>query len=413
MTKNVMVTANVDKHKLIASEVGLAFAKTPAWSRLTRTLTVRDNYGTGSWTAASNQSWLTVTPSGVSGGALTLTADTTGLTADQIYSASVTLTSSSGASPETVSVGLWNGSITPAARTTIAASYTKLVADPVRPLAYVHGGSATIDIYNIYTAASVGSIPVSGTLSNMAMSPDGKRLYIVTGTNTIAEIDPVAKTIVGTWSAPSVNAYSELLYVRPNGDGMLVAGGKVFATNGSAISATAGIAAGGFAVSPAQDTLVAMSLGLSPATVYVYGIDYSAVSPSLSVVAKATGYAGGNGKAIAVSRDGSSVITAGGGAYEFGRQSLPGLGVMSALTGAAYPNNVRVGSDGRIFAAISDWYGTTDFWVYRADGSLQSTYLLRGYAREILDNELTPSGDALMAVALTAVPNLQFVAVGP
>jgi hypothetical protein len=408
VTKSVAVTANLDKHKLIASEVGVAFAKTPSWTRLTRTLTVRDNYGSGSWTAVSNQGWLTVTASGNSGGSLVLTANTTGLTLDQVYTATVTISSSNGASTETINVGLWYGSATPT-KTTVSATYTKLVADPVRPLVYVHNGGSVITIYNVYTATNIGTITTGASVGSMEMSQDGTRLYALTNSG-VLEIDPVAKTVLNTW--PAVGSWysgQQLRYVRPNGEGLLIVAGASYfdtgriyrAKDGSSVTGTLSFISAVMAVSPDQKTLTSTTSGLSPITVYTYAIDYSDVTSKLSVT-EGPSLRNVGRELVAVSQDSSTVIVG------VDRFSLPGLTSLTAFSfpgGSNYTSDLKVGSDGRVFALGGS--GPTDFWVFRTDTSLQTSDTLPDVLR------LTPSGDALVAVVVTYTPSLLFVPVGP
>lgn len=90
----VTITAQRDTRKLLFSEVGVGLSSTPGWSRLSRKVTVRDNFGlTPAWTASSDKAWLTVQRSG---NALTLTADPSTLPVDAISYATVSLASETG-----------------------------------------------------------------------------------------------------------------------------------------------------------------------------------------------------------------------------------------------------------------------------------------------------------------------------
>jgi len=226
LSKTVAVKANLDQRKLIASETGIALSKTPSWSRLSSSVTVRDNFGSGSWTATSDQAWLKVTASGNSGDTLTVTADPTGLSQDVIRTAKVTISSNSGAARETVVVGLWNGSTTPSSVVSVSGAYKYVVADTVRPLAYANNGGSANTIFNVYNGSSVGTIDVTGaTLGHMEISPDGQRLYVLNGSAQIKEIDLTAASplVANTWIIPqTVTSPVELKYVRPNGEGMVM-----------------------------------------------------------------------------------------------------------------------------------------------------------------------------------------------
>lgn len=181
---------------LLLGDHGTALASTPSGRYLSRSLSVRDSTGTAStWTAVSDKSWLTVTPSGASGNALTLTANPAGL-ADGFYDARVVVTSSNTAiaNAETVRVGFYVSHVESAAnfadKPTVKnfqtggfpAVVTWLV-DPIRPLSYSTDGDA-VTVHHSYSGRSVSSISLApAALGGMAISDDGSRLYIQDTTN--------------------------------------------------------------------------------------------------------------------------------------------------------------------------------------------------------------------------------------
>lgn len=68
--QTINVTYTVDqfrsRHKLLASDSGVAFTSLPSLAKLTRTLQVRDSQGHAiPWSASSDQSWLNVTATGI------------------------------------------------------------------------------------------------------------------------------------------------------------------------------------------------------------------------------------------------------------------------------------------------------------------------------------------------------------
>jgi hypothetical protein len=138
ITTSIPLTINRDQQKILPATTGVALVATPGWSRLTRTIGVTDNYGLGGgWSAASDKRWLSVVREGDT---LTLRADPASLPLDATSYATVTLTPAvTGATaPEKIRVGLWKGSSTPSAISKLALQYNAMVADPVRPLVYVH-----------------------------------------------------------------------------------------------------------------------------------------------------------------------------------------------------------------------------------------------------------------------------------
>lgn len=415
VTRTVPVTMNVDKRKLIASDVGVALTKTPSWSRLSRTITVTDNFGSGTWTASSDKSWLSVSPSGSSGGSLVLTANPSLIATNTLETATVSISSDDGAAAETVTVGLWNGNSTPTGQTIISGSFTNIAADPVRPWVYVDNDGTTLTIYHLYTGAELGTVTGLSGAGAIEPSPDGKRLYVVTG-NSISIIDPITRAIVGSLS--NSNTSTTLRHARVNGEGILFASsGRIFKLSSGTALPTFSPGGAALAVSWDGSTLLSQNTGISPGTTTSYAIDYNDVSSlgsfSMSYQGNASG--GSNCRDVAITRDlVPKFITACGSPYNFPLFSLSGMASTGvSLPGTWYPNNIKVASDGRIFAGSDSAYGPQDFWVYRPDNSLFASFQVHGYARGMHDRQLVPSGDALMAAALTSEPALHIIAVGP
>jgi Viral BACON domain len=428
LSSAVAVTFGRDEHRLLASDNGVAFSSTPSWSRLTRTLTVSDNFNrpTG-WAASSNQPWLSVTPSGTSGGSLVLTANPAGLAFDQVHSATVTIASADAdAQGDVVKVGLWVGSATPAAVVSVAGGWKQARPDPVRPLVYVHDGGTDVFVYNVYTGLQVGRVAnAAPTLGSMAVSSDGSTLYAIDATQ--ARIVPIdlnslavgaAFTPLGSWTGPQ---WTVLNYARVNGTGILLGSATGYAVAGSTLKHRFAASTDTLvhAFDRAGKTMVTINTGTSPFTATRYAIDYSAVvgtgnSPVwLSSVTGTLPSPGGNGKEIAISADAGMMYTASGAPYNFPRYDGITLVQQGALPGDAYPASVKVASDGRIFAAASVLYNGFDWWVYGTDAVQKASGKASGYAKSILDRQFWPSGDALMGIALSDDPILKFVPIGP
>src|SRR5207302_5396154 len=61
VSASLPVTFNLDAHRLLVADNGVALVKTPGLSNLTRTVRVADNLGAAApWSASSDQSWLSV-----------------------------------------------------------------------------------------------------------------------------------------------------------------------------------------------------------------------------------------------------------------------------------------------------------------------------------------------------------------
>ncbi|SEO52317.1 hypothetical protein SAMN05428959_10997 [Duganella sp. CF517] len=415
------LTINKDKHRLLPSATAVALVATPDWSRLTRTLTVADNMALAApWSASSNQSWLSVAKSG---NTLTLRADPAALAKDALHVATVTLasTDTTVAPPEPIRVALWNGAATPAAAVKTSVDYRNLVADPIRPYAYVHNGGSGIDVYNVYTAQRSAVITgVGAALGEMAVGPNGDRLYVYDTANaTMVVVDLATQRKASSWAlASAVGAGAHLQVIRPNGvEVVLAADGTAYLSSGKAIGASP-LGGGAAAASADGKRLYVQNEGVSPASVDSYAIDYSEVGGgSLSSAQTASGWSIGgasNGADIAVAANAERVYAASGAPYAcrtIGAVKLDFIGFLPG--GDAYPNNVEVGSDGRIYCGISGWYSTADVWVYAADGSLLRTAKFAGYARALKQRQMAVSGDGMMLLALTDDPLLVFVPVGP
>jgi hypothetical protein len=86
----VLLTINKDQHTLIPSETAVALSGSPGWSRLSRTITVTDNFGNfGGMSASSSAGWLAAN---VNGNKIALAADPSALATDSLNLATVTIT---------------------------------------------------------------------------------------------------------------------------------------------------------------------------------------------------------------------------------------------------------------------------------------------------------------------------------
>ena len=402
----ITVTANRDAHKLLFSETGVALSSTPGWSRVSRTIAVTDNFGQApAWSASSDKAWLTVARSG---NALTLTANPATLPLNAISYATVTLSSTDTtvSTPEPLQVALWKGSITPNAITKLGKNYTHLKTDPLRPYLYANAGGASIDVYNVYTASLVRTIGgLGGALGDMAVSQNGATLYAHdTANRNVIVVDLATMAKTAAWPlANAVDHSATLLALRPNGVGLLIAG------DGTTFDAASGTVVGKSGANPAAVT--ADGKRMYSSGMVGFDIDYSAMGGG-TLFSKFVG--GAAGADVAVSRDGSRVYVASGWPYLCKRVSPVDFTEIGSLPGGdAYPNNVEVGSDGRVYCGISGWYSTADVWMHAADGSLLNSFKFAGYAKALTAGSMNISGDGLIMVGQTDDPVLAFVPVGP
>lgn len=202
------------------SDRGVAFASTPGGSRLSHTLTVLDTSGAASaWTASTDAQWLGVTASGISGGALVLTANPSGLS-NGFRMATVTVASGNDMlNPQTVRVGLYVNDATPAASLVDPLPNdieqiveTAQVTDPVRPLVYSAAG-ASIAVHHVYSGERIATLPVAGAnLGGVVVNDDGTRLYALNYANgQIVVVDLDALAVSHSYGFPQFTMSGDVL----------------------------------------------------------------------------------------------------------------------------------------------------------------------------------------------------------
>lgn len=406
----VSVLMNIEAHKLLLNDTGIAFASMPTLSRLTRTLKVRDNSGIHSaWSARADQPWLSVTASGTTPDDLVVTADPTGLQADTIHYAKVTLSSvdSSVSNAETVNVGMWVGSADPSPTTLISHASFPLAVDPIRPYTYFISANATdIEVVHVHTGQLVRTIPsVASSLYEMVVSPDGSTLYAIDAVNhTIAHVDLATDTVGSAWPL-GVSMLPHLAYLRTNGVGLLLTGnGAMFnAANGTQYATT--FASGYYGNNVVATSLdgtrfCSMETGLSPSFLTIYDVTFTSAGGGSPLLTRSRLSAGGeNSQDVALNPDGSKCYVASGFPYDFvvlDLSSSSGVTELPSLPGDAHPSNVEVGKDGRILAGASSSPIST--WLYNSDGTLLKAYQIY----PTVAPGLRISGDGLRIITIGA-----------
>ncbi len=174
----------------------------------------------------SDKPWLTVTPSGVTGGTITLTADPTGQPVDQPLIAEVLVKSSDASvmNEETIRVGLWVGNTDPTDFSYAAPQYF-VVANPVEPYVYANSKGTDVSVYNVYSGALVNTLHnVVALAGSMAVSTDGTLLFVSDDTNhRVVELD--AATGAEIQRFPWLGSSSlGIAYARPNAQPVLLLG---------------------------------------------------------------------------------------------------------------------------------------------------------------------------------------------
>jgi len=416
------LTINKDTHKLIPSETGVAMVGTPGWARISRTISVSDNYGqAASWTAASDQPWLAVTTTATS---LTLTADPTAMGIDTLNLANVTITPGAAdvAAPETIRVAFWKGTTFPLSPTPLLLPYTNVVADPVRPLLYAHNGGAFIDVYHAYTQQKLGTISgFSATLGDMATSPNGDHLYVVDINNhMLATVDLSSRSITAQWPLPNAaSSATRVRAIRPNGEELVVLNDGTFwqAATGKLLPAVA--LPGGSMAAPADGKhLYLQDEGKSSVNLATFGTDFAALAGGTLFAAKqAAGShaaAGSQGQDLAASLDGAKVYSASTAPAACAALNPSDLSVLYYLpTSNVAPNNVEVGSDGRVYCGVSGRNNSADVWVYSASGAMLQQIKFAPAGAQLVARQLALSGDGFLLLGLTDSGSLYVVPIGP
>lgn len=415
---------NLDRHKLLFSEVGIGFASTPTGSRLSRKVTVKDNYGfSPNWSVSSDQPWLTVSRQG---NELTLTADPARLPANASSFANVSLSSTDASisTAEPLRVALWKGDTAPAANTKLNAVYSVLKADPIRPYVYANNAGNAIDVYNVYTATLVRTIPnLGGALGDMAISPNGDYLYAYDTANAaIVKVDLRSMAKVANWQlGRQAQQTSRLMAIRPNGVEIVI-GTHSFASldRGVAYLGATGALVGqpyirDLMTATSDATRVySMREGISLERVQAHSMDFSDMGGGtmFSVNLNQGELSAGtpSGWDLAVNADGTRIYVASSYPHTCARINPSDLSLSGFLTGGlTLGNNVEIGSDGRLFCgAASD--GPADVWMHDAQGALLGSFDLDG---ALLERSLVISSDGMMMAVLTKAPSLTFVRVGP
>jgi hypothetical protein len=421
VTAPTLLTIKKDQHKLIPSETAVAFSASPSWTRLTRTLTVADNFNnfTG-MSASSSANWLVA---GVNGNKLVLTADPTPFGPDTLNVATVTLTPNDpdAKAPEPIRVALWKGTLTPTANITLPLPYTTVIADPLRPYAYAHNGGAYIDIYNLYSGGKVATLTgLPAKLGDMVISANGDFLYVLDlGSRVLTTVDLNRQVVQGSMSVGVAAPTTRLKIIRPNGvEVLLLSDGEAYLTGSGTRLAALPLTTGGIAASGDGKLVVQQQENSNTVPVTSVSVDYASLGGGTLYLAKipAASHAGGGtlGQDIAVSADGTRIYSASATPKLCAIASPADLGVLGYLAaGDGTPNNIELGSDGRIYCGAAVRATVSDVWVYDTTGKLLNQFKLAAGSKQLLPRQMAVSGDGLLLIGITDDGATTIVPVGP
>ncbi len=410
-----------ETHRLQPSALAVAFASTPNGSVLSRTLAVRDNFVTQApWTATSDAAWLGVTPSGNSDAtALVVTADATGLPANQTSTATVTL-SSPGLVGATIRVGLWKDA---SGATTLnvaqAVNAVGLARDPYRPLVYASTGDDRILVYNAHTALLERTIAGAGVhMGSLAVAPDGTRLYALDGGGIVRVIDLATGTSTA-WTMPSaILDTANILVIRPNGEDVVLVGNGVAMARGTVVSTTGPQAA----LAGVDDGSVVFSLdGNSPSTIASWLTSWSSASNRFFAVQAVTnanlGGSAFHGEQIALSGDGWHLYVADavGGCMQVDPVTLAFV-TRFAHSGNGNTTGIATGAAGNVACGYSYMQSPSDpvFGIFSATGAALADFEPPTLYNGIAPGVLVASSDGLVTVApALGTGELLFAPMGP
>ncbi|MBA5606479.1 BACON domain-containing protein [Duganella sp. FT3S] len=421
VTAPVALTINKDKHKLLPSELGVAMSGSPGWSRVTRRVTIVDNYGlVPDWTAASDQPWLTASGSGAS---LTLSADPSTLAPNSLNYATVTVTPTDPAmaAATPIRVAFWKGTASPTAPVSPHPLYRNIVADPIRPLVYAHNGGTTIDIYNVYTGQLADTLTgFGGALGDMAVSADGTLLYAYDLDNSKLEVRVLAtKAVLARWPlAHQPDRSSRLTLLHPNGvDLVALNDGSIYNSAGKLL-ASLPIQGGTLSAAADGKRLYVQDEDGTAVHLATYTLDYADLAGGTLFAAQlpaATHLGNGSaGQDIATSADGSTLYAASSTPTQCSVLGTNDLGTLSYLpSGNSAPDNVEVGSDGRVYCGVAGKSAAADVWVYSAAGVLLQQLKFVPVGRQLAPRQMVISGDGFILIGLNDDGVLNIVPVGP
>lgn len=416
----VLLTINKDKHTLIPSETGVALSGSPGWSRLTRTITVTDNFGNfGGMSASSSDSWLAAN---VNGNKIALVANPATLAADSLNIATVTITptDADAVAPEVIRVAMWKGTRTPSSNATTVLPYSNVITDPIRPYAYVHNGGAYIDIYHLYTGQKIASITgLATSLGDMTTSANGSLLYLLDLSNrALVTINLTTQTVTGNLPLSAADKNTRLKILRPNGVEILAlsTGAAYLTSNNTKLSLP--LSSGTLAVSGDGKRLLQQSEDSGTVQIASYSVDYAALNGGTLYPAKITAAshagAGTQGQDIALSLDGTQIYSASGAPKSCSILNPADLGVLGYLpAGDGAPNNVKVGSDGRLYCGTAANGAVSDIWLYSSSGTLLNQFKLTSTGKSLAARQMAVSGDGLILIAITSDGTTTIVPVGP
>ncbi len=410
------VTFNLEASRLVVDAAGVALSSlpVPARSVLARNVKVLSSLQRTNvpWQASSDQAWLTVTPSGTTGGTLALSANPTGLAMNTTHFATVTVSSSDTAveNVETIRVGLHVSNVA-LTNFSLSRSASYIATSAVEPIVFVTDNSPDVAGYDIYTGTKVRDFPgVVAAAGKLTLSDDGRRLFIYDTTNLrVVELDATTGAFVRSYNSSALygsTPYSGLAYFRPDGYPTLITpSSRMYDVNGTAM----------FVSQDFSMPLYSLAIDVSADNRYV--VSHSGSIYSMKRTALAGGglnakyffsasTAGGRDGEACISQDNSMVYTASGAPYDFPGTNIATGQIAQRLPGSNYPSSILCLWNGVVIGGIDGYYNSTDIWVYNGVTGvelLQTSSASQGSYRSLRDRGLAASGDATRLISMSGV----------
>lgn len=228
ITRTVPVSFDVSANRWNVSRTGvslLAFADNAASSA--SVIVTNDARAALTWTASTSEAWLTVTPTGSSGDALTVSANgnAAALAADTLHFATVTVNGGS-VSTDSVRVGYYRSSQNEpdemhyTVNTSTANPRAQLALDPVRP--YVYLGLSTPDVTRVHLITGARDVLFStpgARIAGLVVSGDGRTLYATTAAlpGDVVRFDLDTNTTLASLPRQTTCCTQEIVWVRNRG----------------------------------------------------------------------------------------------------------------------------------------------------------------------------------------------------
>lgn len=279
----------------------------------------------------------------------------------------------------------------------------RFVEHPVLPYLYASLPAAnSIAVINTQTLEVESTIFVGSGPQGMAISLDGKQLYVANATSQfLTVVDTEARTKLTDFAFDQV-----LLDIEVGADGRLyVLGSKslmqISPLTGMPVGPNIGVSvrSGELAISPQRDRLYYADYGISPAS--LYQIDITANPPVVLWESPHGDTSGSNGKDLGISHDGqfiSYAAAAGQVGYSIAKYRTSDMQIVGNFNTGAYPREVVYSPDGQHVYTVHT-SGNISVWnaeTFQAAGAINAT----GDVSELAVNK---TGDLLFAATTNSL----------